>query len=359
MILKELTIRNFRNIKDTVIPLSDNINVIYGLNGEGKTNIMEAIGFLGLCKSFRNQQDKSLIHFDENHFYLKGKIESENGDFELETSFDGEMKKKKKNSIEIPKVKDYIGNLRTVIFSVEDLNIIKGTPQYKRSFLDQTISQTNYVFLDNAITYKKLMLTKNALLKNEHIDQIYLETINEEMKKCMLVIQRERANLIDFINVNINGIYQHLSGKEEDNVYVEYKTNFNQDTDLNKYFELEKRRNSCVIGIHRDDLVINLNRKNIEDFGSQGQQRLLVICLKILQLMYLKEKTNSIPILLLDDVFSEIDNDKIIRILQYIVKEDYQVIITTTEKIVELEHLDNINYLYIEDLTNTIKDTPQ
>lgn len=351
MYLEKINIQNFRNIKKANIEFSPYTNIIYGNNGEGKTSIVEALGFLGLCKSFKNTQDKNLINFDDKYFYIKGNIKLDNlSDMELETSYDGESKKKKRNSVEILKVKDYIGYLRLVIFSIEDLNLVKGAPQYKRSFLDQTLSQINYQFLEYSINYKKLITIKNALLKNENIDRLYLSTINFELEKNMYYIQTLRKDFIDFINNNINNLYSALSGTE-DILHISYKTNINNETKLDNYFEVEKKRQNSLFGTHRDDFVVKLNGKSIEDFGSQGQQRLAIICLKIMQLQYLKEKGKYTPILLLDDVFSEIDKEKMITTLNYISNENYQVIITTTEKLEEFEKNNlNIKLLNIVDI---------
>ena len=202
MILRKIKLNNFRNMTEKELIFTDNTNVLYGNNGVGKTNVIEAIGYLGLCKSFRNCQDKTLINLDSNHFYIKGDIVDDKDNLlELETSYNGEIKKKKINGIEILKVKDYIGKLKLVLFSGEDLNLIKGTPQYKRSFLDQTLSQVSYQFLDSAIIYKKYINSKNALLKTDNIDMAYLSIINSEIEKHMHIIQKNRKDFIEYINL--------------------------------------------------------------------------------------------------------------------------------------------------------------
>ena len=303
---------------------------------------MESISFLSLGKSYKGVNDKILINTEEETFYLKA-ITEDNNSFEI--GVDKKTKIRKHNSIEIKKASDYIGRLKSVIFSVEDLDLIRGLPADKRKYLDIVISQVDPIYLEMAISYKHLLEQKNIELKKDFPNRVYLTTLNEQLMNCISYIQVRRKEFFDFINENINHIFNYITD-QENIIEVRYVTNIGT-VSLNNLLETEIQKKNAYYGIHRDSFRIKLNGLDAEDYSSQGQQRILVLCLKILQLKYIIFKTKVEPIFILDDVFSEIDELKINKLLTYVYEMNCQTFITTTEL---KNKKDYIYYFLIENL---------
>lgn len=344
MILKELEITNFRNYKSLNISLSDTINIIYGKNAQGKTNILESIYVLALTKSHRSFIDDDLIMNGENYSRILGNIEKDNINSLFQIILENRKKKYKIDTKEIKKTSDYISNLNIIIFYPEDLDLIKGSPNTRRKFLNLELSQlyNNYYRVLN--DYNKLLKIRNELLKemqkNMLIDKNYFSIITEYLIDKAVFIYRARNKFINKINSYATNIYKEIINLE--NFSLKYKTNFN----FNEYSELEikeKLKNkfdlelnneiklgSTLYGPHRDDFEFYLQGNNLKFYGSQGQQRLAVIAVKIAEINIFKNHSKTNPILLLDDVFSELDDEKKNNLLKYI-NDDIQTIITTTD----------------------------
>lgn len=340
MKIERLQLKNFRNFKNIDFCPGKNINYIYGLNGVGKTNLVESISFLSLGKSYKGVNDKILINTEEETFYLKAMTEDNNS---FEIGVDKKNKIRKHNAIEIKRASDYIGRLKSVIFSVEDLDLIRGLPSDKRKYLDIVISQVDPLYLEMAISYKHLLEQKNIELKKEYPNKIYLCTLNEQLTQCIDYIQTKRKEFFDFINANIENIFNYVTNQNHA-IRVGYITNIST-MELNNLLDTEIQKRNAYYGIHRDSFRIKLDDLDAEDYSSQGQQRILVLCLKILQLKYIIYKTKIEPIFILDDVFSEIDEEKISRLLNYIYEINCQTFITTTEL---KNRKDYIDYFLIE-----------
>lgn len=349
MILKQLKIANFRNYKSLDITLSPRINLIYGNNAQGKTNILESIYVLGITKSHRSFIDEDLIMNGKMESKVSGNIEKNGITSLFEIELSKNSKKYKIDNDKIKKTSDYISNMNIIIFYPEDLEIIKGSPGIRRKFLDLELSQlyNNYYRVLN--DYNKLLKIRNDYLKklqkNERPDMNYFSIITEYLIDKAVFIYRARNKFINKINDYASKIYLEIMNLKE--FHLKYKPNL----DFNEFNEIkikeqlkekfqqeiktEIRVGSTLHGPHRDDFEFYLNDSNLKSYGSQGQQRLAIIAIKLAEIEIFKNYSKTSPILLLDDVFSELDDEKKNNLLKYI-KEDIQTIITTTD----LENID-------------------
>jgi DNA replication and repair protein RecF len=338
--LKEMKIKNFRNYQDLDIKFNKNINIIYGNNAQGKTNLLEAIYFLALTKSHRLNIDNSLIKNGTDTAYISGIIQNSKNISKYEIGFNLTTKKLKINNEQIKKVSNYISKINIIIFYPEDLNIIKGSPRERRRFLNLELSQIYSDYIDVLNNYNKLLKMRNNVLKQGIKDQHYFDVLTEYLvnRACDLYIMRHK--FIDRLNEFCPKIYKNII--KLDGFHLEYSPNIKIDnyerdnlkkiiyTELQKTKEVEKRLGMTIIGPHKDDFIILLDYIDLRSYGSQGQQRAAILAIKLAELKIFETYQNVHPILLLDDVFSELDKYKKNNLLKYISKKN-QVIITTTE----------------------------
>lgn len=345
MILKQLSVKNFRNYSSTNITLSSKINIFFGNNAQGKTNLLESIYFLSFTKSHRSFIDNTLIKNGENYLKITGILKN-NSPFKTKLEI---VLEKDKKSIYVDgdiykKVGDYITKLNIIIFYPDDLDIIKGSPNIRRRYLNSEISQydSNYLILLNK--FRKVQKMRNDYLKkislNNNYDEQYFSIMNDYYIENSLKIFKLRNSFIIELNEIIENIFYDLTNLK--GFHIVYKNSFNLnnfDIDeiynifkekLNSIFDSEIRLGSSLIGPHKDDIEFYLNDLNLKNYGSQGQQRLAVLAVKLAEIEILKKHNLETPILLLDDVFSELDDEKKNRLLKYISK-NIQTIITTTD----------------------------
>lgn len=344
MILKTLKLSNFRNYKSLTITFSEKINIIYGKNAQGKTNILESIYVLGLTKSHRSFIDNNLILNNQNQAKIKGIIEKNKIDTELEIFFDNKNKKYKIDNNSIKRVSDYISKMNIIIFYPEDLELIKASPNIRRRFLDLELSQLYNDYYKVISNYNKLLKIRNELLKKAKkgisIDKNYFDIITQCMIEKAVFIYRARNKFIKKINTFSQLIYKDLTNFDGFNIKYNPNFDFKLYTDeeiksqLNikyqKEFENEIKIGTTLFGPHRDDFDFLLKENNLKLFGSQGQQRLAIIAIKLAEIEIFNNYSGSMPILLLDDVFSELDDEKKNNLLKYL-KRNIQTIITTTD----------------------------
>ena len=346
MWIKNIKIKNFRNYDQEEINLEKNINIFYGKNAQGKTNIIEAIFLCSLGKSFRAKKDKEMIKLDEDSCSVE--VEYEKSDREGKIKIEiGNKKNIYLNGIKIKKLSELLGNLNIVIFTPDDINILKGGPQNRRRFLDIMISQLrpNYMHILNL--YLKTIEQRNKYLrqiKEEHKDENLLEIWDEKLAEYAVKIYEYRKEFIEKIIKKINIIHKNITNGEEQ-IELEYITECDN---KEKYLQLLKERRKLDIikgfttkGIHRDDFVIYINKKEIKIFGSQGQNRTAMLSLKLAELQVIYDEIGEYPILLLDDFMSELDRTRRKNFLENI--EGTQVIITGTEKL-DIENLKYLEY---------------
>lgn len=342
MWIENLKINNFRNYKNQEINFNKNINIFYGENAQGKTNIIESIFLSSIGKSFRASKDNELIKFGECSAQVELDFHKSDRDGNIKIDI-GDKKNIFVNKIKIKKLSDLLGNIHTVIFTPDDINILKGGPQNRRKFLDIMISQLrpNYMHIYNL--YKKTLDERNNYLKKLKKDgsnENLLELWDEQLIKYGKIIADYRKEFIDKIKNKIKIIHNNITGNKE-----EIKINYISDClDESKYKEILKDRRKLDIikgyttrGIHRDDFEIFLNDILVNVYGSQGQHRTTILSLKISELQVINDEIGENPILLLDDFMSELDEKRRNNFIENI--KNTQVIITCTDNLL----IDNID----------------
>ena len=346
MWIKNIKIKNFRNYEQEDIKLEKNINIFYGKNAQGKTNIIEAIFLCSLGKSFRAKKDNEMIKLNEQNAIVEIEYEKSDRDGKIKIEI-GNKKNIYLNGIKIKKLSELLGNLNIVIFTPDDINILKGGPQNRRRFLDIMISQLrpNYMHILNL--YIKTMEQRNNYLrqiKEEHKDENLLEIWDEKLAEYAIKIYEYRKEFIEKIIKKLDIIHKNITNGEEQ-IELEYVTECDS---KEKYLKLLKERRKLDIikgfttkGVHRDDFMIYINKKDIKIFGSQGQNRTAMLSLKLAELQVIYDEIGEYPILLLDDFMSELDKTRRKNFLENI--EGTQVIITGTEKL-DIENLEYLEY---------------
>ena len=349
MWISDIEICNFRNYELEKIKLNNKINIFYGKNAQGKTNIIEAIFFGSMGKSFRTNKDKELIKLEKEYCNLK--IKYLKSDREGKININIENKKEIFiNEIKIKKLSQLLGNINVVLFTPDDINILKGGPQNRRKFLDIMISQLRPKYLHIYTLYNKALEERNNYLKKikiENKNEDLIEIWDEQIASYGLEIYKYRKEFIEKIKNKIENIHNNITENKE-KINIEYKSDCEE---KEKYIGLLKERRKLDIikgyttrGIHRDDFNIFLNDLPINIYGSQGQNRTAVLSLKLSELQVIYDEIGENPILLLDDFMSELDKNRRESFLENI--KDTQVIITCTDKI----ELKNTEYkeFYVE-----------
>ena len=342
MYIEKIKLENFRNYKYENIELNKRINIIFGDNAQGKTNILEAIYFTSLGKSFRTNKEKEIVKENES----QAKIEINFIKNNRKEKINAEISDKKNfyiNDIPVKKLSELVGKINIVLFSPEDIEILRNEPIKRRKFLNIMISQLRpkYIFLLSE--YNKVLEQRNNYLKKikyENKSQEYLTIWDEQLEKIGIKIYEYRKEFIEKINNKIKKIHLNTTENKE-NIEIKYKTNIDKKNYMenllkNKSIDIQKGYTS--IGIHRDDFEIYINKKNVAIFGSQGQQRTSIISLKLAEAEVIYDEIEEYPIVLLDDFMSELDKKRINGFIQNI--KNNQVLITTTDKI----NLDTVVY---------------
>ena len=335
MYLKRVELKNFRNYSSLKISFNKGINIIYGNNAQGKTNLLESIYVLALTNTFRNVYDTDLIMKDRKFFNIKGILKNSKLDTTLNISYDNFKKNMVMDDSEISKVSSYISVMNTILFTPDDLDIIKGPPLVRRKFLNTELSQlySNYYILLSE--YEKILKMRNDYIKSGMLDINYYDIITSFLIEKDILIFKIRKKFIERINNYAAEIFKNITGLS--GFKIVYKPNLDYseyDYDKNKILEVFKDKYeseykflSTFYGIHKDDFEFYLDDSNLKLYGSQGQMRISVLTLKLSEIEIFKKWKNSTPILLLDDVFSEIDEIKNNNLLNYL-SRDLQVIIT-------------------------------
>lgn len=344
MVISQINLKNYRNYEIVKLNFNNGINIIIGDNAQGKTNILESIYFLSITKSYRTSDDFILINQGKDSAKITAKIKDSTVPKNLEIVINKRNKSLFLNKTQIKRVSDFIGILNVVMMAPEDVNIIKSSPSERRSLFNIELSKLSKDYILRYNEYNKLLKMRNDYLKllmtNSIADSRYLEVINEKIIERAVYIYKERKSLIDDINKYLPEIYKDISGVENLNIlYVpnfeisEYTDEIIRKTLKHQYYKYNKKEiqlGLTLYGPHRDDFEFRIGNNNIKFFGSQGQQRLTMISLKIAILEVFKARTGKTPLLLLDDIFSELDRKKKNKLINYINAYE-QVIITTTD----------------------------
>ncbi len=349
MVVKELSLKNYRNYEELDIELSDRINVFYGNNAQGKTNILESLYVCSTTKSHRGAKDKELIRFGEEEAHIRTTVAKRGIDHRI----DMHLKKNRAKGVAIDgnvikKASELLDFSNIVIFSPEDLAMIKRGPSERRKFIDMQLCQLDRVYLNDLFNYGKAVDQRNALLKNMYYgsNTDTLDEWDEMLINYGLKIIRTRRNFISRMNKEIKTIHEKLSnGLEEIELIYEPETD---DKDLRD--ELRRKRETDIrfkttsVGPHRDDIRVNLSGIDARRFGSQGQQRTSALSMKLAGIEIIKKEKNDAPVLLLDDVLSELDSYRKSCLFENI--KNIQTLITCTDIEDFKKSIVNINRIF-------------
>ena len=344
MFIKNIELKNFRNYESLTLDFDERVNLILGDNAQGKTNLVEAIYVSSFGKSFRTGSDYKLIKFGEKEAFINIEAAKEDFDTEVEilikakgsASTEKFVKKDKKN---ITKVSDLLSNILIVVFSPEDLKIVKDEPEKRRKFINRELCQISLSYYDNLSNYKKALLQRNTYLKEASIDPDLLDVWDVQLSKYGAAIIKLREKYIEKIAKFSAAIHSGITGGEE-NLEIKYDPNLSiqptvEDQEARFYetlkmsFDSDLRNRSTQVGPHRDDISFFVNGVDMRAFGSQGQQRTCALSLKLAELSLIKEDTGENPILILDDVMSELDQRRQEFLIETL--RENQLFITTTD----------------------------
>lgn len=342
MIIKELTLRNFRNYEDETIKFNDKINIIHGNNAQGKTNILEAIYLFSLGKSNRAAHDTDMIRFGENYAEAEIRFLSKNREINGKILLDKSKRKRIFiNDIPVRKNSELVGSLNVVFFGPEYLSLIREGPRMRRRNLDILISQLHPSYLAAVSDFKKLNDQKSVILKSDKIDEVLLSVLDEKILELSVYIAKMRYEYVKEIEKIGKSIQKDISnGKEElgmEYIFCGTRIKSKEFENLSvlsaeKMVELRKRElkyRECIFGPHRDDIEFYINGADLKLFGSQGQQKTAILVQKIAEVELFKEKIGEYPVLLLDDIMSELDGIRQDYVLNKL--GNMQIFITCTD----------------------------
>ena len=344
MIINRFSAKNFRNIEECDIEFSPGVNLLYGKNAQGKTNVIEGIYLFSRGKSFRCDNERDLIKYEKDGFNLSIEYKDKSGENELEYSLYGKERRRKKNGYKINKLYEMIGSFKSVLFYPDDLSLVKNGPEERRNFINVALSQCYPSYIKNYADYKNALENRNCILKflqkgmyvderelyawsesmAEYASFIYLlreeyvKKISEHSKKILFEISDGKEDLSLIYKSNIEGVFS-----EREKIKEEYIKIFNSD------IEREKAAGTSLFGPHRDDVEVLINGKKARIFASQGQQRSIVLALKLAEGEVIRDISGEYPVFLFDDVLSELDEDRRNYVLRGI--GERQIIITACD----------------------------
>lgn len=350
MRIKSLKLLYFRNYLSTNIEVHPSLNVLVGNNANGKTNIIESIFCLALGKSYRTKSDSECIMFGEAATAMSCVVNKNDKNLDIMLGINNKGKSAKIAGIKKTKLTDFVGELNVVLFSPEDLQLVKGSPALRREFINREFYQYSRIYHKYYLMYQHLLKQRNSYLKDmrknpkDEMFLAYLETITSQLAKVAIYITKERVSFVHEISaltyqnmLNISNGQETLKIKYKSSVLESLNitdvndTNFTEENlvkvMMKKSFD-DIMRGSTKIGPHQDDLEFYINDLDAKMYASQGQQRSIVLSLKLAEINYLKSKTGTYPVLLLDDVLSELDKNRQLKLLDAI-NENVQTFITT------------------------------
>ncbi len=325
MILKDLSLVNFKNYKGIELTFNPKINCFVGNNGQGKTNLLDAIYYLSFCKSFLNSIDSQNINYDESFFMIQGTYQRENKSEQIYCGIKkGQKKIFRRNKKDYEKLSDHIGFLPLVAISPSDSTLINDGSELRRKFLDGIISQYDSSYLEALLSYNKALTQRNALLKyffkQRTFNQDQLDGWDMQLVKYGEIIFEKRKKLISSLLPVFQRYYIQISGGNEvvQLVYQSQLENGDFEGQIKTATGMDRRKLYSTVGIHKDDLLFQISDRPIKKFGSQGQQKSYLIALKLAQLELLKTAVGVDPILLLDDVFDKLDEIRVAHLLELV-----------------------------------------
>jgi len=355
MEILSVSLKNFRNLNQTNIELHPGINIFYGDNGQGKTNFLESLYFCGTGRSHRTNNERDLINFEDSEAYIQLVFDNEGIRDKISVYLKKDSRKAiAVNGIPLRKLGDLLGQLIIVMFSPQDLNLVKEGPSERRKFMDMEICQLSAIYYHELNNYYRVLKQRNNLLKNAVKNKGLLDTLsvwNEQLINHGARIYEFRKNFSEELNEISSEIYMGISDNKE-KLKLQYKPNITPENfleKLEKNLERDLTLGSTSSGIHKDDIFITINDYDIRLFGSQGQQRTASLSMKLAEIHIIKKLKDKIPVLLLDDVLSELDEKRQKYLLSYI--SHIQTIVTCTgvEDVIKKIENDNIKIFKVAD----------
>lgn len=334
MKVKSIALKNFRNYKDLYLEFTDGTNILYGNNAQGKTNVLESVYISGTTKSHKGSKDRELIHFKEEESHIRTFVEKNEKTYQI----DIHLKKNRSkgiavNQVPLKKASSLFGILNLVFFSPEDLNIIKAGPMQRRRFLDLELCQLDKIYFSDLANYNKALNQRNKLLKDISYRPELKDTLpvwDMQLLNYGMRIVRRREQFVQKLREIAFEIHRSISGNKEE-LQIIYEPNTKEaefEEALNKAREKDLKSCQTSVGPHRDDLSFQISQVDIRKYGSQGQQRTCALSLKLSEIELVKKTIHDTPVLLLDDVLSELDSSRQNYLLNRI--HDIQTIITCT-----------------------------
>jgi len=358
MKLKKLSITSFRNISTAEITAGERFNILFGKNAQGKTNLLESIFLLGTMKSFRTAKNRDMIKWGEPHALIRGLVTQEKLSREIHLLVTEEGKKARIDNKAATRLTDYFGNLNSVVFSPDEMTMIKGEPGQRRRYLDRAIFSADLQYLQIHHEYQSVLRNRNALLKSG--DQSSIDIWNDQLVSTGFRLLEKRLSHIKQIEPLVQKFHQAVAGFSESVTirYLPHQMELTRLLDkgpeelreaLARNRREEERRGTTMVGPHRDDMEFLLEGRRLKQFASQGQQRSFILALKMAEIEYLQQQYNTPPVLLLDDMTSELDEQRNRNLLDFLEQKRMQVFITTTSlDNLHLASLSNYHAFHIE-----------
>lgn len=340
MYLKNLSLLNFKNYAEVNIDFSEGANFFTGNNGEGKTNLLDAIHYLSLCKSYFNPVDSQNIKRDTEFLMVQGDFDKDDKADSISCGIKrGQKKQFKKNKKEYPRLAEHIGQYPAVMISPSDISLILDGSEVRRKFVDSVISQYSKSYLDDLIAYNRVLSQRNSLLKyfqkGARFDQTQVDVWNEQLVPLGEKIFEERDKFLKEFVQRFQEHYNFIS-QEKESVELVYQSQLSSGSFmelLNESIQKDRALTYTTVGIHKDDLEFKLNDFPVKKFGSQGQQKSYLIALKLAQFEFIKGVKGIKPLLLLDDVFDKLDDTRVQKMMELISQEHFgQIFITDTNQ---------------------------
>lgn len=365
MILSELHLHNFRNYEDLTVHFAPGVNVLIGHNAQGKTNMLEAIYALSLTRSHRTHNNRELINWQHKSATISGIVQKTSGRVPLELEFTSKGKRAKVNHLEQARLSTYVGQLNAILFAPEDLSLVKGAPALRRHFMDMEFSQMSSKYLYNAGQYRTLLRQRNKYLKQlkygQQHDKVLLGVLSDQLAAYGAEVIIARYQFLQHLEKWALQLHEKISLNAEQ-LRLDYITQLklSEETTVEQAYQnllglyqshvdWEIEKGTTMYGPQRDDIHFMVNGKNVQSFGSQGQQRTTALSVKLAEIDLMKEQTGEYPLLLLDDVLSELDTIRQTHLLTAF-QDKVQTFLTTTSlndvarqlihqpKIFEIEH---------------------
>lgn len=339
MILSRLAVQSFRNIESATLDFSTGFNVFHGDNAQGKTNLLEAIFLIGTLKSFRMARNSDLIAWDRQFALIKGVVDSNPAMREIALLLDGGAKKARVDSKQVTRITDFFGILTVVLFAPEELSMIRSAPDVRRRYLDRAIFAGDVLYLTRHHDYSRILKQRNSLLRSG--DASALHPWNEQLAHAGAQLVTHRTRYLEKIAGILRGTYREITGTGDEAGISYHTAHRESSTDpvantaalteaISRLREQELQQRTTLAGPHRDDIIFTLNGKPLRHAASQGQQRCYILALKMAEIEFIRQCHGQLPVLLMDDMTSELDRKRTENLSGFLNERGMQVFITTT-----------------------------